>query len=241
MKIPFNKVHLQGKEIEYASEAVNKFHISGDGHFTKKCSDLLETTLNIPRALLTTSCTHALEMSAILANVQPGDEVIIPSFTFVSTVNAFILRGAVPVFIDIRPDTLNLDESQLEKRKEIQLKRKTIWEYYYKNLSSWAKKNSISLPYIPEHCEQTYHMFYMLFPSLSIRAKFLKMIRGKGINCVFHYLPLNDSIMGNKYGWGKGDCPVTEDISDRLVRFPFYNNLLPKINYVIDNVINFRV
>ena len=84
-------------------------------------------------------------------------------------------------------------------------------------------------------------MFYMLFPSLSIRAKFLTMIREKGINCVFHYLPLNNSIMGKKYGWKKGDCPVTEDISDRLVRLPFYNNLLPDIDFVVESIISFKV
>jgi dTDP-4-amino-4,6-dideoxygalactose transaminase len=374
MKIPFNKVHPQGNEIKYISEAIKSFHISGDGIFTKKCSKYLEKSLGVPKALLTTSCTHALEMSAILMNIEPGDEVIIPSFTFVSTVNAFVLRGAVPVFADIRSDTLNLDESQLEniitektkaivpvhyagvgceihtiikiakkykifviednahglfgkykgkflgtfgafsansfhetknftsgeggaliindseylerseiirekgtnrtaffrgqidkygwvdigssylpsdilaaylyaqfeKRKEIQLKRKKIWEYYNKNLSSWAKDNNVKLPYVPDHCEQAYHMFYMLLPSLSVRTKFIESMKNKDINCVFHYLPLNDSIMGKKYGWEKGDCPITERVSDRLVRLPFYNDLLPDIDYVVENIINFR-
>ena len=374
MKFPFNKIHPQGNEIKYISEAIKSFHISGDGIFTKKCSKILEKSLGVPKALLTTSCTHALEMSAILMNIKPGDEVIIPSFTFVSTVNAFVLRGAVPVFADIRSDTLNLDESQLEniitektkaivlvhyagvgceidtiikiakkykifviednahglfgkykgkflgtfgvfstnsfhetknftsgeggaliindseylgrseiirekgtnrtaffrgqidkygwvdigssylpsdilaaylyaqfeKRKEIQLKRKKIWEYYNKNLSSWAKDNNVILPYIPEHCEQAYHMFYMLLPSLSARTKFIDSMKNKDINCVFHYLPLNDSIMGKKYGWEKGDCPITEKVSDTLVRLPFYNDLLPDIDYVVENIINFR-
>ncbi|RMG85740.1 MAG: aminotransferase class I/II-fold pyridoxal phosphate-dependent enzyme, partial [Chloroflexi bacterium] len=95
-------------------EAIANGHLSGDGPFTKRCHALLEQTLGVPKALLTTSCTHALEMAAILLDIQPGDEVIIPSFTFVSTVNAFVLRGATPVFADVREDTLNLDETRLE-------------------------------------------------------------------------------------------------------------------------------
>src|ERR1700752_1579732 len=96
-------------------QAVENAHISGDGQFTKQCHSLLEQELGVPKVLLTTSCTHALEMSAILLEIQPSDEVIIPDFTFVSTVNAFVLRGATPRFIDIRPDTLNLDEAKLEE------------------------------------------------------------------------------------------------------------------------------
>jgi dTDP-4-amino-4,6-dideoxygalactose transaminase len=113
--IPFNKAWISGNEYRYMSQAVEQGHISGDGSFTRQCSRLLEEWLNAPRVLLTTNCTHALEMSALLLNLKQGDEVIIPSFTFVSTVNAFALRGAKPVFADIRPDTLNLDEKQIEK------------------------------------------------------------------------------------------------------------------------------
>ena len=113
--IPFNRPHVSGKEFEYIQQAIDNLHLSGDGLFTKRCEALLEQELGVPRALLTTSCTHALEMAALLLDIKPGDEVIIPSFTFVSSVNAFILRGACPVFIDIRPDTLNLDESHLER------------------------------------------------------------------------------------------------------------------------------
>jgi dTDP-4-amino-4,6-dideoxygalactose transaminase len=113
MNIPFNRPHLTGREHEYMSEALINGHISGDGNFTKKCSLLLEERFGVPKALLTTSCTHALEMAALLLDIKPGDEVIVPSFTFVSTVNAFVLRGAKPVFCDIRPDTLNLDETLL--------------------------------------------------------------------------------------------------------------------------------
>jgi dTDP-4-amino-4,6-dideoxygalactose transaminase len=113
-RIPFNRPVVVGKEIEYIAQAISSGHISGDGLFTKKAHTLLESELGVEKALLTTSCTHALEMMAILLDIQPGDEVIIPDFTFVSTVNAFVLRGARPVFLDVRPDTLNLDESHLE-------------------------------------------------------------------------------------------------------------------------------
>ena len=113
-RIDFNRPVPVGKELEYVTQALQSGHISGDGPFTRKCSTLLEQELSVPKVLLTTSCTHALDMSAILLDIQPGDEVIIPDFTFVSTVNAFVLRGAKPVFIDIRPDTLNLDETRLE-------------------------------------------------------------------------------------------------------------------------------
>src|SRR5215216_1362415 len=114
IKVDFNRPAVVGNEFEYMKQAVENGHISGDGSFTKKCHAFLEKELGVQKALLTTSCTHALEMSAILLDIQPGDEVIIPDFTFVSTVNAFVLRGAKPVFLDIRPDTLNLDESRLE-------------------------------------------------------------------------------------------------------------------------------
>ncbi|MBN2452349.1 MAG: dTDP-4-amino-4,6-dideoxygalactose transaminase [Lentisphaeria bacterium] len=112
-RIPFNRVTAAGNELEYVAEAVRSDHISGDGPFTRRCHALLEQLLGAPRVLLTTSCTHALEMCALLLDIRPGDEVILPSFTFPSTGAAFLLRGARPVFCDIRPDTLNLDERRL--------------------------------------------------------------------------------------------------------------------------------
>lgn len=112
--IDFNLPVTVGKEMDYMAEAITSGKISGDGGFTKKASALLEEQLGVSKVLLTTSCTHALEMMAILLDIQPGDEVILPDFTFVSTINAFVLRGARPVFADIRPDTLNLDETRLE-------------------------------------------------------------------------------------------------------------------------------
>ncbi len=113
-KIPFNRPFIIGKELYYISQSVLSGHIAGDGIFTKKCHELLENKFNIKKVLLTTSCTSALEMSSILIGIGMGDEVVLPSFTFVSTANAFCLRGAKPVFVDIRRDTLNIDENLIE-------------------------------------------------------------------------------------------------------------------------------
>lgn len=108
--IPFNKPHLTGKELSYIAEAHSRGRLAGDGYFTDKCSKWLEDKLKIHKVLLTQSCTAALEMAAILADIQPGDEIIMPSYTFVSTANAFVLRGGIPKFVDIRPDNLNINE-----------------------------------------------------------------------------------------------------------------------------------
>jgi dTDP-4-amino-4,6-dideoxygalactose transaminase len=357
--IPFNRHCLVGNEQELMTQAIANGHTSGDGPFTKKCHQILEEKLGVPKALLTTSCTHALEMSALLLEIQPGDEVIVPSFTFVSTVNAFVLRGARPVFIDIRPDTLNMDETQLPQlitqrtkaiipvhyagvgcemdaigeianqhniavvednahglfgkykgrnlgtfgclatqsfhetknfscgeggallindpalieraeilrekgtnrnrffrgqvdkytwqdvgssylpsdilaamlyvqladKNQIQSKRQRIWERYYAQLADWAAARLVRLPIIPPGCEQTYHMFYMLLPSLQQREDFIAYLKTKNILSVFHYLPLHLSDMGRRFGGKEGACPVTEDLSDRLMRLPFYNDL----------------
>ncbi len=359
MPIPFNRPTNVGNELEYIQQAIQSSHLAGDGSFTKKSHAILEQAMNVPKALLTTSCTHALEMSALLLDLKEGDEVIVPSFTFVSTVNAFALRGAKAVFADIRPDTLNLDESklealitprtraivvvhyagvgcemdaimeianrhnipviednahglfgkykgkdlgtfgvmatqsfhetknltsgeggallindekyfedaeilrekgtnrsrffrgqvdkytwvnlgssylpseilaahllaQLEKREEIQSARQKIWETYYKELADWAEENHVQMPFVPAHCEQTYHMFYMLFPSLEARTRAIAHLKERGIQAVFHYLPLHLSPMGEKNGGKEGDCPVTEQISDQLIRLPFYTNM----------------
>lgn len=112
--IPFNKPYMTGRELWHIAQAHTNGHLSGDGVFTKKCHSWLEARTVARKALLTHSCTAALEMAAILANIQPGDEVIMPSYTFVSTANAFVLRGGIPVFVDIRPDTLNIDETLIE-------------------------------------------------------------------------------------------------------------------------------
>ncbi len=128
-KIPFNRPFIAGKELYYISRAVIEGRLSGDGPFTKKCHSWLEQTLNCKRAFLTHSCTGALEMAAILCDIRPGDEVIMPSFTFVSTANAFVARGGVPVFVDIRQDTLNMDEKLIEKA--ITSKTKAIVPVHY--------------------------------------------------------------------------------------------------------------
>ena len=357
--IPFNQPCFVGNEQRYMAQAIANGHISGDGAYTKQCHAFFEQTLGVTRALLTTSCTHALEMAALLLDIQPGDEVIVPAFTFVSTVNAFVLRGARPVFVDIRPDTLNMDErlleqaitprtraitpvhyagvacemdaimalaerynlavvednahglfatyhgrylgtfgslatqsfhetknftcgeggallindlryveqaeiirekgtnrsrffrgqvdkyswvdlgssylpsdllaaflyAQLEARQQIQASRERIWRCYQAELADWAATSGVTLPYVPDHCTQPYHMFYLLMPSLEKRQALIAHLKDHGILSVFHYLPLHLSEMGRRFGGQPGDCPVTEDVSDRLVRLPFYNAL----------------
>lgn len=357
IRIPFNRPCLTGNEYKYIAEAIAGGHASGDGPFTRRCHELLERELRTPRVLLTTSCTHALEMAAILLDCGPEDEVIIPSFTFVSTANAFALRGAKIIFADIRPDTLNLDETllpslitprtkaivpvhyagvacemdsiceiarqhgiavvednahglfarykgrftgtfgcmstqsfhetkniscgeggalivndpelveralilrekgtnrsqffrghvdkytwvdvgssylpsdllaafllaQLEARDEIQRKRRRIWEYYRTNLEPLAQENKVRLPFVPIECEQSFHMFYLILPSLECRQALISYLKEQGILSVFHYVSLHSSPMGKKFG--AQECPVTEDISSRLLRLPFYNDL----------------
>jgi dTDP-4-amino-4,6-dideoxygalactose transaminase len=358
-RIPFNRASLTGNEFRYIFQALDNGHISGDGRFTRGCQEFLEKELRVPKALLTTSCTDALEMAALLLDLQPGDEVIVPSFTFVSTVNAFVLRGACPVFCDVRSDTLNIDErklealitshtkavivvhyagvgcemdsivaiagrhgiavvednahglfgkfkgkylgtfgclatqsfhetknftcgeggallinepryferaeiirekgtnrnrffrgqvdkytwvdlgssylpsdvlaaflfAQFEHRDQIQSQRKRIWNYYNENLAGWAAKNGVRLPFVPEHCEHPWHMFYLLMPSLEERQALIAHLRNRDIVSVFHYMPLHLSDMGRKFAAKMRDCPVTESVSDCVIRLPFYNDL----------------
>jgi len=358
-KIPFNRPAFLGNEQAYVAEAITNGHISGDGLFTRRCHELLEDILKVSKVLLTTSCTDALEIVALLLEIQPGDEVILPSFTFLSTANAFVLRGARPIFVDIRPDTLNLDESQLESlitpstkgiiavhyagvgcemddileignrhdlpvvednahglfgkykgkylgtfgglatqsfhetknitcgeggallindpkyieraeiirekgsnrsrflrgevdkytwidlgssylpsdilaaflyaqlevREKIQAKRQQIWELYYESLRVWGDDHNVRLPIVPPHCDQSYHLFSLIMPSYEQRQRLIEHLTCRGILSVFHYLPLHVSPMGQRFGGKVGDCPVTEDVSDRLVRLPFYNTL----------------
>ncbi len=131
--ISFNVPPCLGTEIEYVADAISKHKICGDGEYTKKCNEWIENKTKAPKALLTTSCTHATEMAAILADIQPGDEVIMPSFTFVSTADAFVLRGAKVVFVDIRPDTMNIDETKIESA--ITKKTKAIVPVHYAGVS----------------------------------------------------------------------------------------------------------
>lgn len=131
--ISFNVPPFVGNELEYMRDAISNHKLCGDGPFTKKCSEWIETKFSTQKALLTTSCTHALEMSAILADIQPGDEVIMPSYTFVSTADAFVLRGAKIVFVDIRPDTMNIDEKLIESA--ITEKTRAIVPVHYAGVS----------------------------------------------------------------------------------------------------------
>jgi dTDP-4-amino-4,6-dideoxygalactose transaminase len=374
--IPFNRPSFEGREFEYISAAIASGQVSGDGLYSKRCHHYLETELGVPKALLTTSCTHALEMSAMILDVKPGDEVIVPAFTFVSTINAFVLRGARPVFIDVRPDTLNFDErqfdslvtertkaavpvhyagvgcemdeivnvatkhgvalvednahglfgtyhdrylgtfgcmatqsfhetknfscgeggallindeslveraeivrekgtdrsrffrglvdkytwadigssylpsdilaaillAQFEARDSIQARRKAIWHRYETGLGAWAQASDVRLPVVPPDREQTYHMFYVLAPDLATRQRLMAHLKERGILSVFHYLPLHLSTMGRKFGGRDGQCPVTEDVSDRLLRLPFYNALTRALqDRVIEAVLEFRV
>jgi dTDP-4-amino-4,6-dideoxygalactose transaminase len=373
--LPFNKPSLIGKELGYIADAIIKGQASGNGIYTRKCQQLLEQILGVPKCLLTTSCTDALEMSALLLDIEPGDEVILPSYTFVSTANAYALRGARPVFADIRPDTLNLDENQLEslitnrtkavvvvhyagvgcemdaiaslasrrniavvednahglfgryKRKnlgtlgamatlsfhetknvtcgeggalilndpkyieraeilrdkgtnrgrffrgevdkytwvdlgssflpsdilaaflsaqleaheEIQAKRQRVWNYYNEHLWSWAQKHDVKLPTIPPHCEQSYHMFYMILADGNQRDALIRHLKERKILSVFHYFPLHLSAMGRKFGATEGTCPVSESISERLVRLPFYNDLSEaEQERVVDAICQFK-
>lgn len=133
MEIGFNKPYMTGRELNYLKKAHASGKLSGNGEFTRKCQTWIEKRLNVKKALLTQSCTSALEMAALLIDVQPGDEIIMPSYTFVSTANAFVLRGGVPVFVDIRPDTLNIDETEIEAA--ITNKTKAIVPVHYAGVS----------------------------------------------------------------------------------------------------------
>ena len=358
LRIPFNKPSLLGREQEYMAQVVHSGHWSGDGPFTKACEKLLSEQVGARRTLLTSSCTDALEMAALLLGCREGDEVIMPAFTFVSTANAFALRGARPVFADIRRDTLNIDErqvaslitprtraivvvhyagvgcempvlsdlarkhglmliednahglfgryqgkplgsfgqlatqsfhetknvtcgeggalvindealieraeilrekgtnrsrffrgqvdkygwvdlgssflpseisaamllGQLEQQATIQSRRKSLWDRYAAELGGWAASVGATLPVVPDGCDQAFHMFYLVMPTLESRQRLIAHLKERGILAVFHYLPLNQSEMAKRLGADQ-PCPVTEDISDRLVRLPFFASL----------------
>ena len=355
--IPFNRTSLVGQEFAHIASALNRGQIAGDQAYSRQCQTMLEQLLGVPRALVTTSCTHALEMAALLLDLKPGDEVIVPSFTFVSTANAFALRGARPVFCDVRPDTLNLDETklsalisprtravvpvhyagvacemdpinalaarhgiavvednahglfgqykgrwlgtfgtfstqsfhetknitcgeggallindpryvdraeiirekgtnrarffrgqvdkyswvdlgssyvmsdvlaaflyaQLEQWQSIQDRRRAIWQFYHEALSGWCRDTGTLQPTVPAHCAPAWHMYYLILPSLADRTALIAHLKSRGILAVFHYLPLHLSEYARRWGGRKGDCPVTEDLSDRLLRLPFFS------------------
>ncbi len=373
MKIPFNKPYMTGKELDYIRQAHENGHLSGDGMFTKKCQAWLEETIGCDRALLTHSCTAALEIAAILAEVGPGDEVIMPSFTFASTANAFVLRGATPVFIDIRPDTINIDETlieaaitdktraivvvhyagvgcemdtimaiaakhdllviedaaqgiqstykgrplgsighlaalsfhetkniisgeggallinspeliqraeiirekgtnrsqffrgqvdkytwvdigssylpseliaaflwaQMEEAKQITQRRLQIWGRYHRGFEEQERAGKLRRPKVPAHCGHNAHMYYLLLSGLEERSEFIHFLKDRDINCVFHYIPLDSAPMARQKRWENSRLPVTQMISDKLVRLPLWLGLEEFQSKVVHNVCKF--
>jgi dTDP-4-amino-4,6-dideoxygalactose transaminase len=358
-RIPFNWPHITGKELQYIAEAYGNGILAGDGPFTKRCHLWLEQRTGTARALLTHSCTAALEMAALLLDVQPGDEVIMPSYTFVSTANAFVLRGATPVFVDIREDTLNLDErliedaitprtraiapvhyagvacdmdaimgiagkhllyvvedaaqgvmarykgkplgaighlgaysfhetknvisgeggallvneaslagraeivrekgtdrsrffrgevdkytwqevgssflpgeltaaflwAQLEDAETITGRRLSIWEHYHRLLEPLEEGGLLRRPVIPADRVHNAHMYYVLIAPGISRQKVLDELKKNEIWPVFHYVPLHGAPAGRRYGRVHAKLPVTETLSEQLIRLPLWLGL----------------
>ena len=372
--IYFNIPPHVGTEEKYIAEAIANNKICGDGVFTKRCNAKLEELTGAPKALLTTSCTHATEMAALLADIKPGDEVIMPSYTFVSTADAFVLRGATAVFVDIRPDTMNIDETLIEaaitpktkaivpvhyagvscemdtimdiakrhnlyviedaaqgvssfykgqalgtigdygcfsfhetknysmgeggallirdpaniERAEIirekgtnrskffrgeidkytwvaagssylpselnaaylygQLEqidrifddRMATWNRYYEQLKPLADAGHIELPYIPDHCEHNAHMFYIKAKDLDERSELIAFMKSKGVNAVFHYIPLHSAPAGLALGRFHGEDRYTTKESERLTRLPLYYGIKPEdVDFVVKTVKEF--
>ena len=358
-RIPFNRPTSVPAAVEPIHQAISSGKLSGNGPFTRTCETALEAITGAHRALLTSSCTAALEMSTILLDGKPGDEVIVPSFTFVSTANAVAMRGLRPVFADSRPDTLNIDErsverlitprtraivvmhyggvacemdaivtiaarhhlriiednahglfakykgrplgtfgalatqsfhetknitcgeggallindeslvepaeiarekgtdrsrffrgqvdkytwvgpgsnylcselqaaflsAQLSGAAEIQSRRRTIWDRYDSCLRHWAAAEGATPPCVPADAEHPSHLYHLLMPSAAARTALIDHLSRRGILAVFHYLPLHLSPMGRQFGGRPGDCPVAEDVSERLIRLPFYTDM----------------
>jgi dTDP-4-amino-4,6-dideoxygalactose transaminase len=356
INVPFNWPYMSGKELYYIAEAHFNGKLAGDGPFTKKCHMWLESQANTKKALLTHSCTAALEMSALLLDLKPGDEVVMPSYTFVSTANAFVLRGAVPVFVDIRPDTLNIDETkieeaitsqtraivpvhyagvasemdtilgiarrhklaviedaaqgvmaqykglplgsigdfgtysfhetknvisgeggallvnnasfvecaeiirekgtdrsrffrgavdkytwqnvgssflpgeliaaflwaQLEEAESITERRLSLWNKYHLALADMEKRGLLRRPIVPNECKHNGHMYYVLLPDADRRNAVMEFLRVKGVNAIFHYIPLHSSPAGRKFGRASGDLHTTDLMSASIIRLPLW-------------------
>lgn len=374
MEIPFGRPYISGNELRYLDDLISKIkngrNISGDGEYTQKASRLLESRFGSKKALLTTSCTSALELATNLLNLGPGDEVIAPSFTFPSTVNPIVLVGARPVFAEIAQDTLNIDPddirkklgpktkaiypvhyagvacdmdeileianennlkvvedaaqgvnagykgkflgtlgdfgcysfhdsknyvcgeggclmintddleildraeilrekgtnrnkfnrgevdkytwvdigssyllsdllaaflyAQLEKIDEIQSLRMRIYDAYYQALKPFQESGLLRLPTIPDYAQHNAHLFYILFKDMKTRDRIMKRLKSRGIWAVFHYVPLHSSPMGLKLGNRIGDLPVTESLSERLLRLPMYADMTDEeLKYII--------
>lgn len=357
--IPFSKPYRTGKELTYVTEVIESGKVSSDGRFTRLCAGLLRERLGVHEVFMVPSCTAALELACTLAGLGEGDEVIMPSFTFTSTANAVVRTGARPVFVDVRPDTLNIDESliearitprtraicpvhyggvscemdaimdiaqrynllviedaaqatnafyggrplgsighfgafsfhgskdytcgeggalsvnspemaaraevirekgtdrsrflrgevdkytwvgvgssyvpaeiacaylyaQLESMDHIKCRRRRIYEGYRLALASFEDAGWLRLPRIPEKADSNWHMFYTLARSEAERDALIDWLREDGIHAVFHYVPLHCSPVGSSFGYRKGDLPVCEEMSGRLLRLPFFPDL----------------
>lgn len=369
--IPFNRPRLVGEEHAYIDEALASGKLSGNGRFAQRCARLLEERLGAPRALVTPSCTAALEMAAILCDLRPGDEVIMPSFTFVSTANAFALRGAIPVFVDIQPDTLNVDPdlieaavtdrtraivvvhyggvacdmdrimaiagahglmvvedaahalpstrrgrqlgaighlatfsfhetknvhcgeggalvvndpklveraeivqekgtdrarffrgevdkytwrgigssyllsevaaaflwAQLEHLDEVTAERRGFWAQYHDSFAQLELGGFVRRPIVPPGCVHSGHLYYLLLPEARLRDGFIQGLRTRGVQAVFHYVPLHSSPAGRSLGRHANELPVTADASGRLVRLPMWSGLgQPLVERIVDAV-----
>ncbi len=366
--IPFNRPYTTGRELAYIREAMEALHLSGNGGFTRRCQAWLEEHTGSPKALLTHSCTAALELAALLAGIEPGDEVILPSYTFVSTANAFVLRGAVPVFVDVRPDTLNLDErkieeavtprtkvivpvhyagvacemdtildiarrhrllviedaaqallatykgrplgglgdfaalsfhetknvmageggcllvngerwleraevlwekgtnrsqffrgqvdkyswvdvgssflpseinaaflwAQLEEAEAITRERLRIWDRYHRGFAGLESRGDAIRPTIPPECGHNGHLYYLIVRDLATRTRLLSWLQSRGVQALFHYVPLHDSPAGRRLGRGHGSLPHTRTAGDCLLRLPLWPGM---DDAVLDQVI----
>ena len=372
--IPFNQASIGQRELDLLAEALKLGHISGNGPTTAQAERLLESVHGSGRSLLTTSCTHALEMSARLLRLEPGDEIIVPSFTFVSTAGAFLLHSGRPVFVDVREDTLNIDFEQardafsprtkaicivhyagvaaepdrfaelckergialiednahglfgsfrgrplgtfgsmstmsfhetknitcgeggalhlnaeelieraeilrekgtdrsrffrgevdkytwvdvgsswvlsdllagvllgqLERRERIQARRSTIWSRYATELSGWASANGVRIPSIPEGANHPAHLFHLRLRSGNDRSRFIESLKRDDVHAVFHYQALHLSDVGRSLGGRRGQCPVTEEAADTLVRLPLHLGMSDSdIDRVVSNVVQF--
>jgi dTDP-4-amino-4,6-dideoxygalactose transaminase len=359
-EIAFNRAGVEGAELDHIRASVESGRTSSSGPFARRAGEILSAESGGGHVLLTTSCTGALEMSALLLDLEPGDTVIVPSFTFVSSALAFVRAGARILFCDIEPETLGpdprhlaelLDDSvravvvvhyagvacdmdgirdaladrpdvaivednahglfgrwrgrplgslgrfaslsfhetkniicgeggalvvndpddvaralvlydkgtdrqaffqglvdkyswrdtgssfglsdtlaayllgQLEQRESIQRKRQAVYERYQRLLEPHAAELDLRLPVVPEHCDPAYHLFHVLLPDAGRRVRVMKDLREQGIATTFHYVPLHDAPAGRKYAARVPECPVTTDISGRLLRLPFHNNL----------------
>jgi len=367
--IPFNKPFMTGSELEHIAQAHANGHLSGDGPFTKRCHAWLEQNTGAARALLTHSCTSALEMAALLLDLEEGDEVIMPSYTFVSTANAFALRGAIPVFVDIRADTLNLDEqlveaaitprtkaicvvhyagvacemdtimdiaarhglvvvedaaqaimstykgrplgtigelgalsfhetkniisgeggallcrdstyaeraeiirekgtnrsrffrgqvdkytwvdvgssflpgeitaafltAQMDAARQITDQRLAIWDRYHAWADAHERAGIVQRPSVPADCTHNAHMYYLLLPSLEVRTRFIAELKERGVQSVFHYIPLHSSPAGLEHGRCGSAMPVTDDISARLVRLPLWVGVEQQMDTILQH------